>query len=85
MALPLSWYSGNSLPIWLFGQQIDIVWNNALGNRNDYVAVYRPDTTSVYREIPDGLAWNYINSLPAGELQMGATNSEWDWPLGPGT
>lgn len=69
------------------GQPIPLRWQNAPGNRNDYVAVYRPDAAAQYEagEAETGLPWAYINALPQGELQLDASNAGWGWPLAPGS
>ncbi|NQV87678.1 MAG: endonuclease/exonuclease/phosphatase family protein [Woeseiaceae bacterium] len=69
------------------GQAIPFTWSNAPGSRNDYVAVYLPESTAQY-EVGDydtGLPWAYINALPEGRSQLDASNAGWGWPIAPGT
>ncbi|MFT5140153.1 MAG: lysophospholipase L1-like esterase/endonuclease/exonuclease [Rhodothermales bacterium] len=69
------------------GQAIPIVWNNAPGNRNDYVAVYLPGSTAQYEtgDYEIGLPWAYIDALPQGRSQLDESNAGWGWPVLPGT
>jgi len=60
---------------------IPISWQNAPGNRNDYVSVV--DLTSGAAS-EDGLAWAYVSARPEGELLLDGSKSEWGWPLTPG-
>lgn len=64
------------------GESIEIEWQNAPGNRNDYVAIYPSDTKPNYdNELP----WVYLEALPAGQLHIDDLSSESGWPLEPGT
>jgi endonuclease/exonuclease/phosphatase family metal-dependent hydrolase len=63
------------------GQGIPVSWQNAPGNRNDYVSVVHLETGAASE---DGLAWSYVEALPEGELVLDDSNAEWGWPLPPG-
>ena len=69
------------------GQAIPFTWSNAPGNRNDYVAVYLPDSKAQYeqQDYEVGLPWAYINALPEGRSKLDASNAGWGWPIAPGT
>lgn len=64
------------------GEPIEIAWSNAPGNRNDYLAAYKPDVPSGY---DDGLAWTYLGAQPNGRMRLDDTSTEWGWPLEPGS
>lgn len=64
------------------GEPIEVAWNNAPGNRNDYVAAYKPGVPSGYE---DGLAWTYVHAMPEGRMSLDDKSSEWGWPLEPGS
>ena len=69
------------------GEAIPVAWNNAPGNRNDYVAVYSPGAAAQYEEgdYETGLPWSYIDALPEGCQQLDASNAGWGWPIPPGS
>ena len=63
------------------GQSIPINWQDAPGNKNDYVAVFHAENPA---NNEDALAWTYIDAAPHGHLELGKNNAEWGWPLAPG-
>jgi endonuclease/exonuclease/phosphatase family metal-dependent hydrolase len=63
------------------GQAIPVSWQNAPGNRNDYVAAVSVTTEA---QALQTLAWSYVNARPDGRLVLDASSSEWGWPLTPG-
>ena len=63
------------------GQGIPVTWQNAPGNRNDYVAAVRKDGQMTYENV---LAWTYIDAMPDGKLVLDQNTAEWGWPLLPG-
>jgi endonuclease/exonuclease/phosphatase family metal-dependent hydrolase len=63
------------------GEPIEVAWSNAPGNRNDYIAAYKPGVPSGY---DDGLAWTYVHAMPEGRMPLDGQSSEWGWPLEPG-
>lgn len=63
------------------GQSIGFSWSNAPGNRNDYVAVYKPGVEASYE---GGATWSYLGALPAGQRQLDASTAAWQWPVAPG-
>jgi endonuclease/exonuclease/phosphatase family metal-dependent hydrolase len=71
------------------GEAIEVSWQNAPGNRYDWIAVYpygsnsksdyyATDQASAY------LLWAYTFAKPAGKLQLNASAHPKDWPLPPG-
>lgn len=69
------------------GQPIPVTWSNGPGNRNDYVAVYAPNSDARYEadEYEQGLPWAYIGAKPEGSAHLEAGNAGWGWPIEPGT
>ena len=63
------------------GEEIDVRWLDAPGNRNDYLAAYPFGATTDY---DNGLAWIYTGARPSGEARIGPSNTSWGWPLPPG-
>jgi endonuclease/exonuclease/phosphatase family metal-dependent hydrolase len=63
------------------GEAIGIEWNDAPGNRNDYVAVYPAERDAQYG---GELAWAYVKARPAGSLVLDEETAESFWPLEPG-
>jgi len=63
------------------GEGINVRWQNAPGNRNDYLAAYALDVATAYE---NGLAWTYVAALPEGQKRLDETTSAWGWPLPPG-
>jgi hypothetical protein len=66
----------------IVGEPIEVRWENAPGNRNDYLAIYPPAMSADY---DNGLAWAYTNARPDGRLALDANTTEWAWPVEPGT
>jgi hypothetical protein len=64
------------------GEPIEVAWSNAPGNRNDYMAAYKPGVPAGYE---DGLAWTYVHAMPNGRMTLDDRSSEWGWPLEPGS
>lgn len=62
------------------GEPLPVVWQNAPGNRYDWIAIYEVNAAEKqkYR------AWGYIGARSSGHMQVSAGNSQDDWPLAPG-
>lgn len=62
------------------GEPLPVVWQNAPGNRYDWIAIYEADATEKqkYR------AWGYVGAQSSGDMQLSAANSQDGWPLPPG-
>jgi len=63
------------------GEPIGVRWQDAPGNRNDYVAIYPANESAEYE---GGLAWRYVNAMPAGEFTLDASTVDSGWPVPPG-
>jgi endonuclease/exonuclease/phosphatase family metal-dependent hydrolase len=64
------------------GEAIEIVWQNAPGYRNDYVALVEQGAST---QASFDYSWLYMGALPQGRAVMDALTAEWTWPLPPGT
>jgi exonuclease III len=60
------------------GEPLPIRWQNGLGNRNDWLAVFKADVSSEYQ---NQLAWGYIGARPSGAIEMSASTTEEKWPI----
>jgi endonuclease/exonuclease/phosphatase family metal-dependent hydrolase len=63
------------------GEPLPLRWQNAPGNRNDWLAVFDADAP---RDARDSLAWAYVGARSSGMLALAGPTAEAGWPLGPG-
>lgn len=60
------------------GEDIKVRWQDAPGNRNDYLAVYGRDTETNY---DNGMAWTYVDALPSGNTMLDSSGIRYDQGL----
>jgi endonuclease/exonuclease/phosphatase family metal-dependent hydrolase len=62
------------------GEPLPVAWQNAPGNRHDWIGVYEADAA----ENQDYRAWGYVGARSSGDMQLSASNSQDGRPLSPG-
>jgi len=77
-AAPSLGVAGSSFAV---GEPLPLRWQNAPGNRNDWLAVFDADAP---RDARSSLAWAYVGARSSGTLALAEPTAEAGWPLRPG-
>ena len=62
------------------GEPLPLAWQNAPGNRHDWVGVFEATGPDERRF----LTWGYVDARSSGEMQLSSATAEEGWPLPPG-